>query len=296
MHKLPAILSSTIISLCSSFVISTPLRANEVSYKLVNGDVITGILINELSTDKLKVINHPELGRINIKTSSIYVEPKLKTQLDLGLNGTSTGSDNSFGYEIFTKTLYKGEVNELDIGTSLQRKTSNGKNSVDNFSIDVRFDRFLSNEFGVFLYSDFQYNSLNIIGKNESLSAIGVSRSILNTDKQSLLLSTGPSFNWYGGGANCYIDPECGKLLTGAILTAEYEWQISEKLKLEIEDIFSKGLTNDGISSNNFSTNFRFYPFSQKDLNMALRYEINYDTQSDPNTDTSYSFLLGTEF
>ena len=296
MPKISTILASTIISLFSSCLVSSPIRANEVNYKLINGDVITGTLINELSTDKLKVIDHPELGIINIKTSSIYIKPKLITEIDLGLNGTSTGSDSSFGYQIFTKTIYKGENRELDFGTSIAKKKSNQETSADTFSIDVRYDRFLNSDWGVFIYSDFQHDSLNTIGENESLSAIGISKSILNSDKQSLLLSTGPSFNWYGGGENCHIDPECGELTTGAIITAEYEWQVSEKLKLEIEDIFSKGLTNSDVSNNKLLTNFRFYPFREKDLNMALRYEINYDSESEPDTDTIYSFLLGTQF
>ena len=110
------------------------------------------------------------------------------------------------------------------------------------------------------------------------------------------MLSTGPSFNWYSGGENCHTDPECGELTTGAIVTAEYQWQISDKLSLDIEDIFSKGITKDEVTSNELSTNFRFYPFRQKDLNIAFRYEINYDSESEPDTDTIYSFLLGTKF
>ncbi len=84
-------------------------QAEQVTYKLLNGDSISGELLREESTDDLKVIMHEYLGRIEIRSTSISY-PKVKpwsSNLEVGLDGSSTSSSNSLGYLLELNTKYK---------------------------------------------------------------------------------------------------------------------------------------------------------------------------------------------
>ena len=47
---------------------------------------------------------------------------------------------------------------------------------------------------------------------------------------------------------------------------------------------------------NDFSTTLRYYPMKDSKFNTSLKYEINYDSEIKPSTDSGYKFLLGTPF
>lgn len=99
-------------------LLSPSVLADVVTYKLLNGDSISGELISEESTDDLKVIIQPQLGRIVIKTSMIKMpdkSPIWKTNIEVGLNGSNTGDQESFWGSMSAKTTYKERKNELNI-------------------------------------------------------------------------------------------------------------------------------------------------------------------------------------
>ena len=75
----------------------TPAKAEQIIFKLLNGDSISGELLKEESTNDLKVIMHEYLGRIEIRSTSIAY-PKAKPwsgNLEVGLDGSSTTSSSS---------------------------------------------------------------------------------------------------------------------------------------------------------------------------------------------------------
>ena len=110
----------------ASFVsqLQSPLKAEQIIFKLLNGDSISGELLKEESTDHLKVIMHEYLGRIEIRSTSISY-PKVKpwsSNLEVGLDGSSTSSSNSLGYLLELNTKYKDNTKELNLGTRYDLK------------------------------------------------------------------------------------------------------------------------------------------------------------------------------
>ena len=80
-----------------------------MTYELLNGDSISGEFLEDESTDETKVILQPQLGRIEIKVSSIKPPPRKplwKSNLEAGVNGSSTGDDKSFGASVSATTKY----------------------------------------------------------------------------------------------------------------------------------------------------------------------------------------------
>ena len=46
-------------------------QAETVTLELLNGDSLTGTIVEELSNGQDKVLDHPQLGRLTISTSSL---------------------------------------------------------------------------------------------------------------------------------------------------------------------------------------------------------------------------------
>ncbi len=276
-----------------------PSFAGEVSYKLINGDTITGILMEELSTEKLKVINHPDLGIIEIKISSIRsqtIDKNWQSSINVGFNGSSAGSNDEFNYSFEGKTLYSLDKNTIEVNTSLENKKSNDEIISKKGEIDIRYDRFFGERSSLYSYTDYRLNTLNTVGVNELTTSLGIARKILNTNKHKLSLSIGPGVNFYSGGVLCSNDKDCDKLIPASIISSDYKWEITSKISLEVDDTFSTAFSSNTKIGNDFSTTLRYYPIKDSKVNTSLKYEINYDSEIKPSTDRGYKFLLGTTF
>lgn len=283
-----------------SNVISCPqIFAGEVSYKLINGDTITGNLMEELSTEKIKVINHPNLGIIEISQSSIRSETTPKnwhSSVNIGFSGSTAGANNEFDYSFEGKTIYSLDKNTMEVNASVENKKSNKEVISRKGGVDVRYDRFFGKLSSLYSYTDYKLNTLNTVGVNELTTSIGVARKILNRDKHKLSFSIGPGINFYSGGSLCSIDKDCDKLIPATLLSTSYQIDITSKISLELDDTFSTAFSSNTKIGNDFSTTLRYYPMKDSKFNTSLKYEINYDSEIKPSTDRGYKFLLGTTF
>ena len=73
-------------------------QAETVTLELLNGDSITGTIIEELSDDQEKILDHPQLGRLTIPASSLKPTldpPAWSTSITAGLIGNEKDGDSS---------------------------------------------------------------------------------------------------------------------------------------------------------------------------------------------------------
>ena len=87
----------------SSFLFCNPIRANEVTYKLTNGDIVSGFLIKEKSSEETIVINSPIFGIISIDISNIISD-------DLGTNYLNESPDNFLQIEDQTNKRWESNI------------------------------------------------------------------------------------------------------------------------------------------------------------------------------------------
>ena len=159
----------------------TPVKAELIIFKFINGDSISGELLKEESNDDLKVIMHEYLGRIEIMSNSIYY-PKVKpwsSNLEVGLDGSSTKSSSSLGYLLELNTKYKANTKELNLGTRYDFKKSSKAGEDEIIAVKkaltkVRYDLSITNRWTSYLSSNYEYNSLNKIGVNDISSSAGI--------------------------------------------------------------------------------------------------------------------------
>ena len=88
---------------------ANPAHAESIELTLRNGDRLKGTLVKEESTDKITVLIHPNLGRIEIKTSALKpTKPRPWTgSVAAGINGNNTDQDLSAGGSVTLAAQYK---------------------------------------------------------------------------------------------------------------------------------------------------------------------------------------------
>ena len=289
----------------ASFVspLPTPAKAEQIIYKLLNGDSISGELLKEESRDDLKVIMHEYLGRIEIRSTSI-AHPKAKAwsgNLEVGLDGSSTTSSSSLGYLLELNTKYKDNTKELNLGTRYDLKKSSKAGEEEITAIKkalakVRYDHSITNKWTTYLSSDYEYNALNKIGVNDINSSAGIAYKIIKNPQATLRVSAGPSLGWIDGGSDCSKESNCGDIQPGASFGTDFIWSVNQKIELLFDNIYNTQLANNSNASNKFLTAIRFFPSSQSDLYASLSYENIYDQIKEPSQEHVYQLKLGTKF
>jgi len=289
----------------ASFVsqLQTPVKAEQIIFKLLNGDSISGELLKEESTDHLKVIMHEYLGRIEIRSTSISY-PKVKpwsSNLEVGLDGSSTSSSNSLGYLLELNTKYKDNTKELNLGTRYDFKKSSKAGEEEIIGVKkaltkVRYDRSITNRWTSYLSSNYEYNALNKIGVNDIDSSAGIAYKIIKSPQATLRVSAGPSLDWIDGGSDCSNESNCGDIQPGASFGTDLTWSLNQKIELLFDNTFNTQLTNNSNASNTFLTAIRFFPSHQSDLYASLSYENIYDQIKEPSQEHVYRLKLGTKF
>ncbi len=278
-------------------------KAEHVNYTLLNGDSISGKLIEKDSSNDLKVIDHKYLGRIKVKSSSIFY-PKTKKwsgNLEVGLDGSSTTSSNSLGYLLEANTKYRDLVKEISLGTRYDfKKTSeSGKESITEVNkalTRVRYDLSIGDAWTSYFSTNYEYNGINKIGVNDIKSSAGLSYKVLDSAKAILRLSTGPSLQWIDGGSDCHKESSCGKTQPGAFFGTDFKWSINSKLKLLLENTYNTQLTGNSLISNRFISSIRFFPSQKSNLYTSLSYENIYDQIKEPSQEHIYRLKVGTKF
>jgi len=91
-------------------------QAETVTLELLNGDSVTGTIVEELSNNQEKVLDHPQLGRLTILTSSLkskQTAPAWRTSMTAGLIGNEKDGESSLSTTISVESKYKKGRNKL---------------------------------------------------------------------------------------------------------------------------------------------------------------------------------------
>ena len=85
-------------SLLLTLLTGSVVRAETIQLKLKNGDTINGELIQEESTEALKVLMHPQLGRLEVSQDAIQPAkktPKWTSTISAGVNAGNQDGDGT---------------------------------------------------------------------------------------------------------------------------------------------------------------------------------------------------------
>ena len=124
---------------CLTLLMGSAAQAETVKYTLVNGDTVSGELLEDESTDDVRVLISPVLGRLEIEVSSIKVPeppPLWKSTITGGFSGNNTDSSSSFGGNISASSLFKDSEQSLKLTAGLNYNSS--KKSGESTKINTK--------------------------------------------------------------------------------------------------------------------------------------------------------------
>ena len=290
-------------------------RAENLTLKLINGDVVSGEYLPEESSNKVKVLLSPYFGRIEIDTSLIKPEPtpsRWLSSVDVGIDGSNTGDDLSFGYAISASTRFKGTDHELNASANFDFDKSVDAESVSTIdtnqgAFSIRYDRILSSpKWSTYASTDYTYNALNDVGVNTNVFSVGVGYKVLDNKKLSLRVSLGPSLIWFDGGSGCNtgdyvsdgiaLEKYCGEIIPSGTIGAAIEWDVNEKFRLSIKDQLTGSFVNGMAAGNDLSGTLKFFPSKDSKFYMSLVARLIYSALQSPDINNTFNFKLGTEF
>ena len=279
-------------------------QAETVTLELLNGDSVTGTIVEELSNNQEKVLDHPQLGRLTILTSSLkskQTTPTWRTSMTAGLIGNEKDGDSSLSTTISVESKYKKGRNNLLLKAGLN--TSQSRDNGEPLEIEtqkgmaeVRYDYNMPSGLGLFTLTDYNYDGKNDSGVNSLLTGIGLAKQVIQNETTELVVALGPSMQWTNGGNECGKDSYCGNAYAGATFTTDLSWQPSKMFKLELNNKFSSAFTPDIKPANNFKAKFKFYPSIYSGLFTSLQYNLIYQSMSTPEVNNSASLQLGADF
>ena len=296
--------------------LSLPVKATEVIYKLSNGDVISGKLIEEQSDEKHKIVKHPFLGIISVNVNNIVTRDTDSSEV----NNYSVNSRNwNTNIETSVASKYSQDYSGDDLDINLTSTFENSKNELDIKFIykqesdtyfgethkrsksrtEVSYYYNLNDYWSISPSYDYQFNSANNIGENEYLYSIGIGYMVFDTNSSRLRITPSISSHNYDGGEKCMIHRYCGSLAYANTIKLEYYRQINQRLIFEIEDnySFANDKDNNDLSFNNLYTTLRYYPNKiGSNLYTSVRYTSDYHSITQTSPDYSLSFNIGTSF
>ncbi len=287
----------------TALLLDVSAKGQEVNIRLINGDLISGKIVHEESNNLVKVIDNKYLGKIKIKKSTIAKskrEKAWKSNLEIGLDGSNSGSSSSSGYNIEGATKYKKKSNQIKIRGDYEvkrtKKNNNSLTGVRKGSSSIRYDRIQGPLWTTYTSTEYKYNALNKSGINTIITSLGMSYKIHENPKTSLTLSVGPSAKWFNGGKECQQDANCEKILGAGSFGAEFIWSINDKTKFIIENNLITAFAENLSPSNHFLSKLKFYPKKNSNIFSSINLEHTYDYHQDPKVETSYNLQVGTDF
>ena len=258
-------------------------QAEKVTLELLNGDSVTGTIVEELSNNQEKVLDHPQPGRLTIHTSSLKSKQTAtawRTSMTAGLIGNEKDGDSSLSTTISVESKYKKGGNNLLLKAGLN--TSQSRDNGEPIEIEtqkgmaeVRYDYNMPSGLGLFALTDYNYDGKNDSGVNSLLTGIGLAKPVIKNETTELVVALGPSMQWTNGGHECGKDSYCGNAYAGATFTTDLPWQPSKMFKLELNNKFSSAFTPDIKPANNFKAKFEFHPSIYSGLFTSLQYNLS---------------------
>ena len=278
--------------------------AETVQLTLLNGDTIHAELITEESSDELKVLMHPQLGRLEVSKDAIKpVEkpPAWKTTISAGVNAGDQDGDGTFSANINGTSNYKGDTDKLKIEAGLNYSKDNDKGKPSKVKTEkgmasIRYDRVLGESMSLYATSKYQYNGLNDSAVNNVDGSVGVAFPVVNTDTTELTLSIGPSVHWSDGGKDCGSNEYCGNTYAGGSFIADLSWSPNKSFKFDLSNSLSAIAANEIKPTNTFSASMKYFPSINSGLFTSLRYVSIYNSISTPESDQQITGQVGVEF
>ena len=300
------IMSRFLISTIAALGIFAPFTvlAEQVTYKLVNGDTITGELVPEESSDDIRVLIHPFLGRLEIDVATIKpdpVPPLWKTSISAGLNGNNSDGDSNFTGSLSASSLYKDDDESFALAGSFNynRLNKNGSNpeiKTKNGAASANYKYAVSSSLNLYADAGYNYNYLKTSGVDSILLSAGVDFPVLQSDQTSLSLSLGPSLQWLGGGDDCSTDEYCGNAYGGGTFTVDFAWKPSKMFVFGAQNKFSAAFASEVKPSNTFTASLKFFPSENSGLFTSLKYQSIYQSMASPTINNTITGQVGVEF
>ena len=292
------------VLICSSLAMGASVQAETVKYTLVNGDTVSGELLKDESTDDVRVLLSPVLGRIEIDVSSIKVPetpPRWKSTITGGFSGNNTDSSNSFGGNLNASSLFKDSEQSLKLTAgfnynSSKKQGESTKISAKKANAGVMYDKFLNPNLNLYATSTYNYDRLKDAGTDNVLASIGVGFPVIDTDIASLTLRIGPSLTWSGGGKDCSTDEYCGNAYGGGAFIADFGWKPTTWLRLGVVNQFGAAFASEIKPANTFTATIKLFPSSNSNLFTSLKYQSIYQSMTSPTTNNTLSGQVGVEF
>ena len=278
--------------------------AESVTLTLRNGDSLHGELIERNSEDGTTVLNHPQLGRLELTAEQLRpaeTKPLWTSSVSAGLIGNEKDGDSSMSISFTGKTRYKDEQQKLSLSGSFN--ASKSKDSGEALSIDtekgsaeLRYDKPIGSNLDLFALSSYQYNGTNDSGVNTVLGNIGVAFPLMKSETTDFTVSIGPSVQWNGGGITCASDTFCGNTYGGATLTADLSWKPWSTLKFGLQNQFTTVWANEIQPGNTLTAEVRYYPAVNSKLFTTLRVQSIYQSMSTPQVNNTITAQVGADF
>ena len=278
--------------------------AETVTLTLRNGDSLHGELIERNSEDGTTVLNHPQLGRLELTAEQLRpaeTKPLWTSSVSAGLIGNEKDGDSSMSISFTGKTRYKDEQQKLSLSGSFN--ASKSKDSGEALSIDtekgsaeLRYDKPIGSNLDLFALSSYQYNGTNDSGVNTVLGNIGVAFPLMKSETTDFTVSIGPSVQWSGGGITCPSDTFCGNTYGGATLTADLSWKPLPTLKFGLQNQFTTVWANEIQPGNTLTAEVRYYPAVNSKLFTTLRVQSIYQSMSTPQVNNTITAQVGADF
>ena len=279
-------------------------NAETITLTLSNGDKIQGKLVKNKSTDTVTVIDHPSLGRLEIKSAALQSKPKKKRwtgSFSAGVTGSNTDRDYDLDSTSQLVTQYKDEVNlfhfkaNTEYGFSRGASEKEGSTDTNQGQIDLRYSYTFSGRSNAYISNIYDYDTLNQVGANNLVNSIGLGYDLIKTNTTTLNVSAGPSVQTIWGGKFCTRDKSCGNTFAASSARISFDWEPNNYFNLSLSNQFT-GAYVEGISpSNNFSGTIKIYPLGDKKLFTSLNGQLIYNSLTSPQIDNSFSLQLGTQ-
>lgn len=297
LRSLPVVLTAALLAAPAAV-------AETVQLTLLNGDTINAELVPEESTDEVKVLVHPQLGRLEVSQDAIKpVEkpPAWTSTISGGINAGNKDGDGTFTANISGTSNYKSDTDRLKIQAGLNYSKNNDKGKptevkTDKGMANIRYDRFLNKTVTLYAKSDYQYNGLNDTGVNVVEGSVGVGFPLINTETTTLSLSLGPALHWNEGGNDCSSDEYCGNTYAGGSFITALSWAPNKSFKFNIDNTLSAMAADEIKPTNTFSAAVKFFPSFDSGLFTSLKFVSTYNSMTTPESDNRITGQVGFEF
>ena len=279
-------------------------HAETVTLELRNGDKLHGELIEADTTDSTIVLDHPVLGRLSIPRTALVPPPQhkpWKLSFSGGLSGSNTDNDFDSGATGQLKVSYTEGADEVVLQGraeyDVSRNKGDKKASTDTNEGDaeLRYTRNLGNSLNAFASTRFNYDTLNKIGTDTFVGAVGLGYDLFKNDTTRVRVSLGPAVQKTWGGTGCAADAMCGQAFAASTARAELQWRPNKVMRLDVSNSYT-GAFSDGIKTNNvFSVALKIFPMGNESLFTSLNGQLIYNELQTPRINNSLSMQVGVQ-